>query len=156
MGGGRASDYTAIITGVMDCDAKTKTLYVLDVDIARRKPDETINVLLAYCKNRNVKECFVESNQFQALLSGELERRARNSNLSLSVKRVNNTENKLCRIKTLEPFIKSGAIQFSRRHRGLLDQLRLFPKGAHDDGIDALQMLYQHAQNYGYLRLNIF
>ncbi|MHC4091607.1 MAG: hypothetical protein ACYSVY_15280 [Planctomycetota bacterium] len=44
---------------------------------------------------------------------------------------------KLGRIQKLQPLIKSGTIRFSRRHRALLDQLRQFPKAAHDDGPDA-------------------
>jgi hypothetical protein len=36
--------------------------------------------------------------------------------------------------------VRSGTLQLSRRHTTLLEQLRLFPKAAHDDGPDALEM----------------
>jgi hypothetical protein len=33
--------------------------------------------------------------------------------------------------------VRSGTLQFSRRHAVLLEQMRLFPKAAHDDRPDA-------------------
>ena len=50
------------------------------------------------------------------------------------------TSDKLGRIQSLEPLISSGVLRFSRRQRTLLDQLRQFPRAAHDDGPDALEM----------------
>ena len=47
---------------------------------------------------------------------------------------------KVGRIKSLQPLIASGRIRFSKKHRLLLEQLRQFPKAAHDDGPDALEM----------------
>ncbi len=47
---------------------------------------------------------------------------------------------KLGRIQRLQPLISSGALRFSRRQVTLLEQLRQFPMGAHDDGPDALEM----------------
>ena len=46
---------------------------------------------------------------------------------------------KLGRIQRLQPLISSGALRFSRRQVTLLEQLRQFPMGAHDDGPDALE-----------------
>ena len=53
---------------------------------------------------------------------------------------ITNTGDKVLRIVGIQPMVKSGAIRFSRRHRTLLEQLRQFPKGTHDDGPDALQI----------------
>jgi len=39
--------------------------------------------------------------------------------------------------------VTQGRIRFSRRHQLLLDQLRQFPLGVHDDGPDALEMAVQ-------------
>ena len=44
------------------------------------------------------------------------------------------------RIQSLQPLISSGTLRLSRRHNTLVDQLRYFPLGAHDDGPDALEM----------------
>ena len=40
----------------------------------------------------------------------------------------------------LQPLVKSGTIQFSRKHAALLEQMKYFPKGQFDDGLDALEM----------------
>ena len=54
-----------------------------------------------------------------------------------------------CRIERgehgLEPLIASGQLLFSRKHTTLLEQLRQFPLGAHDDGPDALEMAVTEA-----------
>jgi phage terminase large subunit-like protein len=46
----------------------------------------------------------------------------------------------------LQPLVKNATIQFSKKHQTLLDQMKYFPKGAHDDGLDALQMAVELAQ----------
>ena len=46
----------------------------------------------------------------------------------------------------LQPAIKNGTIRFSKRHHTLTEQLKHFPKGAHDDGPDALEMAFRACQ----------
>jgi len=65
---------------------------------------------------------------------------------------VTHTSDKLGRIQSLQPLVKAGTIQFSRRHKTLLDQLRYFPKADHDDGPDALQMAVE-VGNIGRVRV---
>ncbi|MHC4103507.1 MAG: phage terminase large subunit [Planctomycetota bacterium] len=59
---------------------------------------------------------------------------------------VNSKTNKQARIEGLETLITQGLIVFSRRHQLLLEQLRQFPLGKHDDGPDALEMAIQAAR----------
>ena len=42
--------------------------------------------------------------------------------------------------------VKSGAIQFSRKHHMLLEQMKFFPRGARDDGLDVLEMAVKAAK----------
>lgn len=44
------------------------------------------------------------------------------------------------------PLFATGAIKFRRRHIELMEQLRAFPDGAHDDGPDALEMAVTASQ----------
>jgi predicted phage terminase large subunit-like protein len=46
----------------------------------------------------------------------------------------------------LETLVTQGLIVFSRRHQILLEQLRQFPHGKHDDGPDALEMAIKVAR----------
>lgn len=85
----------------------------------------------------------VEANGFQELLSGELEREANARNLTLPLFAIHNTINKKVRIRSLTPFLKQRRIRFRANNHGtalLVDQLREFPTGEHDDGPDSLEM----------------
>jgi len=144
---GKHADDSAIITLVKD--AKSGNLYVLDADIARRKPDKIIDDVLAYQRIRKYARFALETNQFQSFLKDELERRSKAQSLYLRVEGINHTTDKMGRIQSLQPLVRSGALQFSRRHRVLLEQLRLFPKASHDDGPDALQMAVHLARVVG-------
>jgi len=135
---GRHADDSAIITLLRD--DRDGTLYVLDADVGRRRPDRIIDDVLAYARHRKYRRFGFETNQFQSFLADELKRRSNKAGVYLSVEDINNTTDKMGRIQRLQPLIRSGALQFSRRHRTLLKQLRLFPKAAHDDGPDALEM----------------
>ena len=135
---GKHADDSAIITLLRD--GQTGTLDVLDADISRRKPDRILDDILAYARHRKYLRFGFETNQFQSFLAEELKRRSNQSGIYLPVHDINHTSDKLGRIQGLQPLVRSGHLQFSRRHTTLLEQLRLFPKAAHDDGPDALEM----------------
>jgi predicted phage terminase large subunit-like protein len=139
-------DYTAIITLVQD--RKTKTMYVIDADIARRKPDETIDRVIALARVYRYNHFAFEANQFQEVFADQLRARVRTAAISFYPKSVTNTAHKQTRIESLEPLIASGQLRFSRRHQLLLEQLRQFPLGAHDDGPDALEMAVDQAMRH--------
>lgn len=138
---GKRGDYSAIITLLRD--SRNGNLYVLDADIERRKPDATIDHILALHQRRSYQRFAIESNQFQEFMASELEKRGKERGLYPPVEKIVSTSDKLGRIQTLEPIVKNGAIKFSRRHITLLEQMRYFPKGNHDDGPDALEMVFQ-------------
>lgn len=135
--GGRG-DYSAIIT--IAKDPRTNTLYVIDANITRRKPDETIEHIVKLTQTFRYWMFAFEANQFQQVMIDQLRTRVSSAGINLFIKPVTNTQNKQARIEGLEPLITSGKLRFSRRHKLLLEQLRQFPLGAHDDGPDALEM----------------
>ncbi len=144
---GTGGDDSAIVTVARH--RSTGTLYVLDADLARRPPDRTIDDILAYHQRRRYKAFAVETNQFQVLMADELRKRANAQGSYLRVRDVTHRTDKIARIQSLQPLVKAGALQFNRRHRQLLEQLRLFPKAAHDDGPDALEMAVAVAHQHG-------
>jgi len=144
---GKNRDDSAIVTLLRD--RKNGTLYVVDADIARRPPDQTITTILSYQELRKYERFAIECNQFQDYMADELNRRSEAEGAYMSIKRITNKGDKMGRIQKLQPLVKSGAIQFSRKHRLLLDQLRQFPKAAHDDGPDALEMAVEVAKKGG-------
>jgi len=135
----RKSDFSAIITAVRS--NKDGNIYVLDADIQKRLPDKTIDDILAYHRIRNYSRFGFETNQFQEYMASVLKERSQAEGLDLPLEEIKHSSDKLARIQALQPLVKSGAIQFSRRHKILLEQMKYFPLADHDDGLDALEML---------------
>lgn len=137
LGRGRG-DYSAIT--VLAEDRRTKVLYVIVADIARRMPEQTIERIMEYHKMYSFKAFGVEANQFQELMVRDLRTRLRAVGRHAQIEAMVNSQNKEARIAQLEPIIQQGQLRLSRRHHDLLEQLCVFPQGAHDDGPDALEM----------------
>jgi predicted phage terminase large subunit-like protein len=75
-----------------------------------------------------------------------LTKRAQQAGVPFHGRPINSHTNKQARIAGLETLVTQGLIVFSRRHQILLEQLRQFPLGKHDDGPDALEMAIQAAR----------
>lgn len=139
-------DYSAIVVVCIDED--TDIMYVLVADIARRDPNPTLERIVQYAKMYKFREFVVEGNHFQQIMVDDLERRAWDAGARMRIKSVKNTTNKIARIANLEPEVAQGRIRFCQGHHLLMDQLRQFPVGKHDDGPDALEMAVQISRNY--------
>lgn len=144
---GRRGDYSAIITVARDLDKGT--IYVIDADIAKRPLDKLIEDILAYCQKRQYRKFLFESNQFQDFAAQQLIDTGNKRGIYPKIERIKNTTDKIARIEALQPLIKNGTIQFSKNHRELLNQMKCFPKGAHDDGLDALEMAVKACHSIG-------
>jgi predicted phage terminase large subunit-like protein len=131
-------DYSAII--VLARDKRNGLLYIVEADIGSRAPDKIIEDILAYHSRYRFVRFGFETNQFQEFLAASLENEARLNGLYFWVEKINNKTNKIVRIQSLQPWVKNGTIWFCSLHRQLLDECRYFPKGRHDDGLDALEM----------------
>ena len=132
-------DYSAIVSAVKD--TKTGVIYILDADIERRLPDKTIEVILGYQRRRNYTKFGFETNQFQEYMASELQKRSAQENAYLPLEEIKHSTDKRARIEALQPLVKNGTIRLCHRHHLLLEQMKYYPKGAHDDGPDALEMV---------------
>ena len=146
---GRSRDYTAIIT--LAKHEQTGNLYLLDAFIGKLKPKQIIQKIIEYQRIRKYARFGIETNQFQDFLADELIRISNTEGVYVPIKKIKHTSDKLGRIQSLEPLISTGMLSLSRRHQKLLDQLRQFPKAAHDDGPDALEMAVEVAIKSDYL-----
>lgn len=131
------ADSSAIITVGRGID---NYLYVLDVDVQKRKPDKIIDDLIAKCITYQEKltKVAIEAIQFQYFFAQECGRRALAQNIMIPIEPMQNLQDKELRIKGLVPFIKNGYLRFHKSQKRLLDELRRFPKGS-DDAMDALK-----------------
>lgn len=92
----------------------------------------------------------VEVNQFQQLLASDIERVANEHRLLIPLYQLNNRVNKLVRVRRLTPYLANGQFRFKGNSPGarlLVEQLRDFPNGDHDDGPDALEMAIRLAND---------
>jgi predicted phage terminase large subunit-like protein len=137
------SDHSAIIVL-----AKHRgKLYVIDADIMPRPQEDLVQAIINFCKIRRPMDKFViEANLFPELLLKTVHDYASRENVIAPFKEIRNTKNKELRIFGMETYITTGTILFSRKHGMLLDQLKYFPRGDHDDGPDALEMALREAE----------
>jgi predicted phage terminase large subunit-like protein len=85
----------------------------------------------------------VEVNQFQQLLADNIRQLANERRVLVPLYTLDNRVNKLVRIRRLTPLLSQGRIRFKGDSPGarlLVEQMRDFPNGDHDDGPDALEM----------------
>ncbi|MBS5376683.1 phage terminase large subunit [Bilophila wadsworthia] len=141
LGAGR--DPSAILVGGLLRD--TMTLDVVEASIRKRHPDRIIEDVIALHSAYHCLNWGVEAVQFQAFFADVLAQRAATRGLAFPVRPIINSTDKQLRIETLQPYFTQGRIRLHTSQQTLIDQLRHFPKADHDDGPDALEMLWRLA-----------
>jgi predicted phage terminase large subunit-like protein len=143
-GAGAHRDPSAIICLGLD---NRGYLYVLDADIRNRAPDQIIEDTLELYLRRKTVLVGVETVQFQEFFKDRLAAVARERGIYPPVRGIRSTKDKKIRIQRLQPLVRNGTLRFAKRHKTLIDQLRYYPKAAHDDGPDALEMAVQMVEH---------
>ncbi len=154
-----SGDFAAI---VVVGRAKDGTLYVLDCKMHRHTPQAQISMVIAEylrwsawrnsdkVKLTQFQTLVVEVNGFQIVLKDILDERSKVEKVYIPTKAVKNYSDKEARIDTLSPLIENGTLRFAARgQEELIHQLIEFPKGAHDDGPDALEMAVRELRMAG-------
>lgn len=136
----RRGDFSAIVRLGIDAQG---VLYV-EADLARRPTPQIVADGVAHYRQFRPDAFGVEANQFQELLGEQFVMEFRRQGL-LSVQpwMIDNTLNKLVRIRRLGPHLSAHRFRMKADSPGtqlLVDQLRQFPVADHDDGPDALEM----------------
>lgn len=135
----RKSDPSAILIGGL---RENGVIDVLVADIKKRHPDRIMEDLFHYHEHYQLDRIVIEEVQFQELFKDQVIKEGAKRGIYLAVVGARPHTDKSLRISKLQPHIKNGLIRFSRQDRLLLDQLKYFPKADHDDGPDALEMLF--------------
>jgi predicted phage terminase large subunit-like protein len=136
----RRGDYSALVAlGV----GQQGVIYV-EADLARRPVDQIVADGVAFYRRFKPDAFGVEANQFQELLGSQFEAEFQRQGL-LGVRPwlLDNRVNKLVRIRRLGPYLAAKRLRFksdSPSTRLLVEQLKDFPVGDHDDGPDAAEM----------------
>lgn len=143
---GRGRDPSAILVGGFDRDRGI--LDVVEAAIAKRLPDAIIEQVIAFQQEYRCLRWAIESVQFQEFFRTTLVRQSAERLAAVpAVPFIDSTDKEL-RIASLQPHVQNGLIRFSPNHSVLLQQLRHWPHADHDDGPDALYMLWWNATTF--------
>lgn len=140
---GASRDPSALLVGGIN--RETGVLDVVEAGIKKRLPDRIISDVIELQREYRCLLWVVEAVQFQEFLYTELLKRAALAGVPVPARAIRPTADKLLRIESLQPHVKNGLIRLHSSQTTLIDQLRHFPKADHDDGPDALHMLWMAA-----------
>ncbi len=142
----RQGDYSAFVVLGIDSGG---LLYV-EADLSRRPTPQIVADGAALCRRHQAAAFGVEANQFQELLADEFVAEFARQGIHECVPAaMHNYANKQMRIRRLGPYLSQRRLRFlsgSASTQLLVDQLRDFPLGSHDDGPDALEMAVRLAE----------
>lgn len=140
---GKSRDPSALLVGGMN--RETGILDVVEAAIRKRLPDRIIEDVITLQSEYRCLLWVVEAVQFQEFLRTELVKRSAQRGIPVPARPTTPGDDKILRIEALQPHMANGLIRLHPSQSTLIDQLRHFPKADHDDGPDALEMLWKAA-----------
>lgn len=143
----KGRDPSASLVGAFD--REHSILDVIEARIARITPDMQIQQLINLQREYSCRLWSIETVQFQEFFASELIKRSAAAGVPLPVQSVKPSGDKDLRILSLQPHINNGLIRLHRSQRTLIEQLTHYPEAAHDDGPDALHMLWALCMAFG-------
>jgi predicted phage terminase large subunit-like protein len=153
-GDGKHGDYSALV--VLGIDAQG--LAYVEANLDRRDATQIVLDGTRTCRHHQANMLGVEANQFQDLLADDfLAEFARQGIHWCSLCKLHNTVPKNVRIRRIGPWLSRRAMRFLRGCAStelLVNQLRDFPLGSHDDGPDALEMALRLVEEYRHGQLS--
>jgi predicted phage terminase large subunit-like protein len=140
---GASRDPSALLVGGFN--RATGVLDVVEAAIRKRLPDRIIEDIIGYQQEYHCLIWGIEVVQFQEFLKTELVKRSALRGIPVPAVGITPHADKLLRIESLQPHMANGLIRLHPSQATLVEQLRHFPKADHDDGPDALHMLWMLA-----------
>jgi predicted phage terminase large subunit-like protein len=137
---GASRDPSAILVG--GYQKVTGTLDVVEAKIRKRTPDQIIADVIAMQREYTCAAWGCEAVQFQEFLRTELLKRSASEGVPVPARAITPLADKLLRIESLQPHMHAGLIRLHPTQQTLVDQFRHFPKADHDDGPDAVVVLW--------------
>ena len=132
------ADFSSIITWAFIDDR----MYILEYTVWRYDPWELQDHIIYHIKKRNPEKVWIESFQAQAIISYWLKNHLQKANIYCNIEEIRQHSEKEAKIRRLIPLYRNWLIYHKPWMSELESQLLKFPRWAHDDIIDSLQMLY--------------
>lgn len=136
-------DPSAILVGGFN--RETGVLDVVEASIHKRLPDRIISDIIKMHRQYRCLIWGVEAVQFQEFLRTELVKRSARLGIPVPARAITPHSDKTLRIESMQPHFANGLIRIHPSQTVLEEQLKHFPMAAHDDGPDALHMLWMLA-----------
>ena len=143
----KRGDYSAIV-----CAGLAGGKVYVDADLRRMPATEIARAVVRWAQRYNAGAVGIEANGFQELLAPEIQRaEAEMGTPPLNLMTIQNTVNKDVRIGRLGSPLAHDRLRFVRSAgtRLLVEQMREWPHGQHDDGPDALEMVLRLLSHLG-------
>lgn len=142
---GNSRDPSALLVGGYNMN--TGVLDVVEALIKKRVPDKIISDTILLQKEYKCVLWGFEIVAFQEFLMMELIKRSAAQHIHVPARGILSSTDKILRIEGLQPHVANGLIRLGHEQSTLISQLKHFPKADHDDGPDALEMLWQIASS---------
>lgn len=139
----KSRDPSACLVGGFD--REHGILSVVEAKVARMLPDRQIAQIIDFQRAYRCLVWGVESVQFQEFFRTELVKASAKAGVPVPAVALQPHTDKALRIESLSPHVANGLILFNQAHTVLNEQLRHWPEADHDDGPDALHMLWMLA-----------
>ncbi len=118
-------------------------LDVIEAKVARRTPSLQISHIIEFQREYTCLVWAFEAVQFQEFMRQELVKQSAIMGVPVPAMPVIPHTDKDLRIESLSPHVYNGLIRFRQEHTVLNTQLKHWPEADHDDGPDALEMLWK-------------
>lgn len=139
----RNADYSALVVAGMFGDRRIR---VVDAVHKRLIPSELVDEIFNLVKKWRLHRVGIETFAFQKTLKYDIQRQQRERGIFFSIDELGKRHSgrgeqilsKEARIRRLQPYFEQGLVEIRADMQDLRDELLAFPRGRHDDLIDAL------------------
>jgi predicted phage terminase large subunit-like protein len=140
---GRNADYSALVVAGMFSDRRIR---VVDACHLRLIPSDLVDKIFELVKKWRLHRIGIETFAFQKTLKYDIQRQQRARGVFFSIDELGKRHSghgeavlsKEARIRRLQPYFEQGLVEIRLDMSDLRDELLAFPRGRHDDLIDAL------------------
>jgi predicted phage terminase large subunit-like protein len=117
-------------------------MYILEYSVGKRSADVLQDKILYHIQKRRPEKTGIEAYQAQSMIVTFLKKRLSEMNIHTTVEELTQAGDKFTKIRRLVVLYRDGLIFHRQEMLELENELKRFPRGKHDDMIDAEQMLY--------------
>ena len=142
--GKQRGDFSAVVVVGKD---KRGVIYVLYTYIKKVSPTALMEELFRVYKQFKPRVIIFEEVAFQEIFKKWILEEGSKRGIHLPVKGIKPKGSKEVRAMSLAPLMENGLLKFKENQKELIEQLLTFPKGAHDDAVDALVYAVQGLEN---------